>query len=209
MALDQLGDGTYKIGGRVISTVNNGAVAAASAGYVTPTHFSADGFNHQTRLRFAALPVVTGNTTGASFGSKQVFTFPAGRIRVDNVNAYFDLITFNTAAGATGDIDGGGSGDFSMGSTASADATLGGTDVDLLPSTAMLDPFVTGVGRSNAWGTLAAAAIFDGTSTPLSLYLNVIIDDADVSDGAANDNVYFTGYAKITWTFYGDNNTSA
>jgi hypothetical protein len=188
--------------------VGPGVVSGAAA-YVTAVHRGIYPGSFLTELRFTALPVVTGNATGASFGSKQIFTFPEGRLRVDNVNAYFSSITMNTAAGAAGDIaaDGAGSGDFSMGSTATADATLGGTDVDLLPSTAMLDPFVAGVGRSNAWATLVAAAVFDGTSTPLSLYLNVIIDDADVADGAANDNVYFTGYTKIIWTFYGDNVT--
>jgi hypothetical protein len=68
----------------------------------------------------------------------------------------------------------------------------------------MLDPFVAGMGRSNVGSALAAAAAFDGTSTALSLYLNAIIDDADVSDGASGDNVYFTGWARVTWCWLGD-----
>jgi hypothetical protein len=74
----------------------------------------------------------------------------------------------------------------------------------------MLDPFVAGVGRSNAWGTLAAAAIFQR-------YHNraFAVSQRDhrrrcrVADAAANDSVYFTGYAKITWTNYGDDGTEA
>ena len=186
-----------------ITTRNVGAIASASQSYVTAEE-GGNAYDHHTILNFAALPVVTGNTTGASFGSKQVYTFPAGRILIKGVTAYFSTITFNTAAGADGDIAGAGSGDYSMGSTATADATLATTDVDLLPSTAMLDPFVVGVGRSNVGSALAASAQFDGTSTALSAYLNVIIDDADVSDAAASDNVYFTGAVRVSWTWLGD-----
>lgn len=186
------------------ATSNNiGAVASASSATVVPNEYG-DSLIHQTLLSYAALPVTTGNTTGASFGSKQVYTLPQGRIFVVSNLAYFNQITFNTAAGVDGDIAGGGSGDYSMGSTATADATLSSTDVDLLPSTAMLDPFVAGVGRSNVGSALAAAAAFDGTTTALSLYLNAIIDDADVADGAASDNVYFTGWSRLTWIFLGD-----
>lgn len=162
----------------------------------------------QTVLTFTNTPVVTGNTTGASFGSAKIYDFPKGRIAVLGVTAYFTQITFNTTAGTNGDIAGGGSGDFSIGSTATADATLATTDVDMLPSTAMLDPFVTGVGRSNVVGALAAAAQFDGTTTAIDAYLNVIIDDADVSDAAASDNVYFTGTVTITWINLGDPSTT-
>lgn len=185
------------------TSVNVGAIASASQGYVTAEELG-NGIFHQTILNFAALPVVTGNTTGASFGSKAVYTFPAGRILILGNIAYFSTVTFNTAAGADGDIAGGGSGDYSMGSTATADATLATTDVDLLPSTALLDPFVAGVGRSNVGSALAAAAQFDGTTTALSAYLNCIIDDADVADAAASDSVFFTGFSRITWAFLGD-----
>lgn len=186
-----------------ITTVNIGAIASASQGYVTAEE-GGNAYLHHTILNFAALPVTTGNTTGASFGSKQVYTFPEARINVLGVTAYFNLITFNTADGADGDIAGAGSGDYSMGSTATADATLATTDVDLLPSSAMLDPFVAGVGSSAAGTALAAAAQFDGTSTAKSMYLNVIIDDADVSDAAAGDLVYFTGWVRATWLWLGN-----
>jgi hypothetical protein len=91
-----------------------------------------------------------------------------------------------------------------MGTTATADSTLATTEVDLLPSTAMLDPFVVGVGRSNVGSALAALVQFDGTTTAIDQYINVIVDDADVADGAANDNVYFTGFSRCTWIWLGD-----
>ena len=162
------------------------------------------GILRQTKLTLTNVPVVTGNTSGASFGSAKIYDFPEGRIAILGVTAKFTGITFNTEAGATGDIAGGGSGDYSLGSTATADATLSLTDVDMLPSSAMLDPFVAGVGRSNAGSALAAAAQFDGTTTAIDMYLNAIIDDADVSDGAAADSVYFTGTIYVTWANLGD-----
>lgn len=162
------------------------------------------GVLRQTKLTLTNVPVVTGNTTGASFGSAKIYDFPAGRIAILGVTATFTSITFNTEAGASGDIAGGGSGDYSLGSTATADATLSTTDVDMLPSSAMLDPFVSGVGRSNAGSALAAAAQFDGTTTAIDMYLNAIIDDTDVSDGAAADSVYFTGTIYVTWANLGD-----
>jgi hypothetical protein len=185
------------------NSVNIGTVHADSAAYLIAEDFG-NFFMHQTVLTLTSLPVVTGNTSGASFGSKQLFTFPEGRINIICCAAYFGTITFNTAAGATGDIDGAGSGDYAIGTTATADATIAGTDVNILPSTAMLDPFVAGVGRSNVGSVLAAAALFDGTSTATPVFLNVIIDDADVSDLAASDSVFFTGQVRITWQWLGD-----
>lgn len=181
-----------------------GSVPSAISDYVVAKELGGGGTVRQTILTVTALPVVTGNTTGASFGSRQIYDFPAGRILVLGVTANFTSITFNTAAGANGDIAGGGSGDYAIGTTATADATIDSTDVNLLPSSAMLDPFVSGVGRSNAGTALAASAQFDGTSTAVDAFLNVIIDDADVSDAAANDNVYFTGTITLTWIDLGD-----
>ena len=181
----------------------NSVGAAVATGGVKVTECGI-GPVRQSVFTFDKFPVTTGNTSGASFGSAKFYDFPAGRIAILGNTTNFTSITFNTEAGSNGDIAGGGSGDYSMGSTATADATLSGTDVDLLPSSAMLDPFVTGVGRGNAGSALAAVTQLDGTSTAVDAFLNVIIDDADVSDGAANDIVYFTGTATITWMNLGD-----
>lgn len=182
--------------------INNVGTAVATGG--VKAEECGIGAVRQTVFTFTRFPVTTGNTTGASFGSAKFYDFPAGRIQIHGCTANFTQITFNTEAGSNGDIAGGGSGDYSIGSTATADATLSGTDVDILPSTAMLDPFVTGVGRSNAGSALAATTQLDGTSTAIDAILNVIIDDADVADGAANDIVYFTGTVTITWANLGD-----
>lgn len=149
----------------------------------------------QTVLSLTATPVTVANTTGASFGGVKLYGFPAGRILVLGVTA--DLSMDWSAS----DIVATGSGDFSMGTTITADATLDGTDVNLLPSTGMLDPFAAGVGTAK--GALAASAQFDGTSTAIDANLNIIIDDDDV-DNAASDIVLVTGTIKLTWINLGD-----
>lgn len=179
-----------------IGTAGSGAGAAAGTG-VTATE-SGDSTVHQTTLTLVNTPVTVANTTGASFGSQKLYDFPEGRLLILGVTAYFSTIDWSGQ-----DIGATGSGDYSLGTTATADATLATTDVDLLPSSAMLDPFVAGVGSSNAGTALAASAQFDGTATPKDCYLNVIIDDADVAD-AASDIVLFTGTIKITWINLGD-----
>lgn len=179
-----------------------GAPNASVTGHISAT-YEGDGPWIKTTLTLKDVVVTTGNTTGASFGSTKLYDFPEGRIAILSNIAYFTEIDW-----AGSDIAVGGSGDYSLGSTATADATLSSTDVDMLPSTAMLDPFVAGVGRSNAGSALAALAQFDGTTTAVDMNLNAIIDDADVSDGAASDDVRFTGTIEFVWCNIGDYTTS-
>lgn len=181
-------------GGNATGTV--GAVVSGVATKVTAGE-SGQGNFRTTTLTLTEMPITVANTTGASFGSQQLYDFPAGRIFILGCTAYFGTIDWN------GQIAAAGSGDYSLGTTATADATINGTEVDLLPSSAMLDPFVSGVGRSNAGTALAAAAQFDGTATAKDLFLNVIVDDADVGDTDV-DIILFTGTIVVTWVQLGD-----
>jgi hypothetical protein len=150
---------------------------------------------NQSIITLASTPVTVANTTGSSFGGVKIYDFPAGRILVLGVTA--DL-SFDWSAT---DIVATGSGDFSLGTTITEDATLNGTEVDLLPLTGLLDPFVAGVGTGK--GALAASAQFDGTATAVDANLNIIIDDADVDDAATAD-VLVSGTVTITWVNLGD-----
>lgn len=154
-----------------------------------------NGVVHQTVLTLASTPVTVANTTGASFGGAKLYDFPAGRILALGVVADLDFNWAGTDIVATG------SGDFALGSTITEDATLDGTDVNLLPSTALTDPFVDGVGA--AAGALAASAQLDGTTDAIDANINIIIDDADVED-AASDIVLVSGTVTITWINLGD-----
>lgn len=174
-----------------------GAAATNADGGTVYARESLAGLVHKTTLTLAAFRVITGNTTGISFGSAKLYDFPEGRILILGCTSVMSTITFGA------DIASGGSGDYSIGSAATADGTLATTEVNILPSSPMLDPFVTRTG-SAAGSALAASAQIDGTSTAVDAILNCIIDDADVSDGAASDPVDFTGTVTITWVNLGD-----
>jgi hypothetical protein len=125
----------------------------------------------------------------------KVYDFPKGRIRLLGGRAKFNFNWAGTTIGA------GGSGDFSLGSTGTADATLGGTDADMMASTAMLDPFVQG--RGNGTGTMVENVSFDGTTNPVDMFLNVIVDDDDVAN-AQSAIVKITGTIEFVWTNLGE-----
>jgi hypothetical protein len=132
------------------------------------------------------------NTTGISFGSEPLITLPAGKIHILSSNVEDFLWGLENAGNAT-PIAGTMGGDISLGSTATADATLNSTDVNVLASTSY-DPFSTAVAANSGINV-----ILDGTTTPVTIYLNAIIDDADVANAAsdvleANGTFYFSWY---------------
>lgn len=202
MGFDLMTDGHLKIDGPIHNTYAAPAVPQAVAGNVIARNRLAQ---QQTFIRFDALPMSFSNAgSGAGWATKTILTWPTGYVYIHAFHAYFTRIEMVSGFG-----DLAGSGDYGFGSTATADATIATTDVDLLPSTAMLDPFVAGIGRSNVFSKLAAGAEFDGSSTPLSAHLNAIIDDADVGDLSVTPAIaLFTGYVRTTWTWYGDNETT-
>ena len=196
-------DSTYDIGNGLSDprdvnvaryVISRYGIGAKNGATVTTTEHG-DSVTHRTILTLTATPVTVANTTGASFGGLKLYDFPAGRIGVLGVTANLSFDWSGTTIAADG------SGDFSLGTTITADATLDTTDVDLLPSTALTDPFVAGVGTGK--GALAASAQFDGTTTAIDANINIIIDDVDVAD-AASDVVLVTGTITITWANYGD-----
>lgn len=144
----------------------------------------------KTTLRFVNATITVGNTSGASFGSKKIYDFPKGRILLLGGRANLEFDWSGQDIAATG------SGDASLGTTATADATLSSTDVDLMASTALTDPFVGGVGALA--GNFVNPTNFDGTGTAKDMHLNVIIDDADVAD-AASDTITLNGTVEFSW----------
>lgn len=147
--------------------------------YITITECGI-GPDHLTKLDIVGLPLTFGNTTGISFASKQLLTLPKGKIHIISSNVEDYLYDYTDDAGNVTPIAGTMGGDFSLGSTATSDATLNSTDVNILASTSY-DPFSTAVSANSAINV-----ILDGTTTPVSVYLNAIIDDADVADGASD-----------------------
>ncbi len=157
-------------------------------------------FMHRTILQLINVPVTVANTTGASFGKVQVYDFPETRFQLFGGNCDLQFNWAGTGIGAAG------SGDASLGTTGTTDATLGGTDVDLMASAALTDPFVSGVGALA--GSLVKDTEFDGSGTAKDMFLNIIIDDADVAD-LDSSVVLVNGIIEFAWVAYGDRKTFA
>ncbi len=152
---------------------------------------------HRTTITLTDTPVTAANTTGVSFGGVKIYDMPAGRVLV--LGATVGALTFDlTDDGNVTPIDGADGGDIAFGTTVAGDGTLTGTDVDIIPSHS-IDPISGG----SAGAALGASAVFDGTSTAVDIYLNVLIDDADVAD-TASDVLLVSGVLNLVWVDLGD-----
>ncbi len=149
---------------------------------------------HQTTLTFT----LTGAThdldlaDGADHGTGiKIYDFPAGDILILGATCDGVVASVNT--------DGGGATfPLSLGSVvASDDATLTGTEADIIPSTTVVDG-----SSSDFHASLAASILFQRAGgTDLDLYLNAAVTNA-VSTGAVTIEV--TGTVTISWMNLGD-----
>lgn len=173
--------------------------------------------NGLTLLTFTKLPFLVSNTTAKSFGKLKLLTMPFGRFSINGGSCIFTSVDWSTnyqavqTTGVAGTVIGAtSSGDFSVGTTGTADSTLSTTDVDIVASTAFLDPAVAGVTNNLATpgAVVNVPTEFDGSTTTTSgtaktINLNVIIDDAGVADTQAG-LIFLTGYLRIHTRWLGD-----
>lgn len=147
-------------------------------------------------FKMKALALLTTGTSGVGFGTVVIGDFPQGNLLFLGAVAYVKLTTADSDVIATFD------GDFSIGTAATADATLSGSEVDLIPSTA-LGAATAGV-SPNVRATHTAAVtgtVYDNTDGSLEANLNVLIDDASIS-GAGSFTV--DGYVVLSYIVMGD-----
>lgn len=134
--------------------------------------------------------------TGVGFGSVAVGYLPEGNILFLGAVSYIKLTKDATATGITATFDG----DYSIGSTATADATLSGTDADVIGSTA-LGAATAGVSPVSR-GANATSVILDNTDGSLELNLNLLIDDASID---ADDQLLLAvGSVELSYVILGD-----
>jgi hypothetical protein len=170
-----------------VGASNGAAVSAAEYGR---------GAYHTTVLTLAALSVTMTDAAAVAgcHGTHRLYDFPAGAIQV--LGCSYNLTTL---AGGGGIADGaalvGSLGTVAVGVD---NATLTSTEADLIASTT--GTLTAGVGTLKKHGSLVAAA-FDGTSTPVDVYLNLAVPDADSS---ADDTVTVSGTITINWIALGD-----
>jgi hypothetical protein len=153
---------------------------------------------HRTVLTFTTSPVVMTNNAGvALYGgigtttTTAVYTFPKGLIQILGADCRGTLTLTTAGALATfasvsalGQV------------TASNDATLAGTEANILASTSSSAAVAKAAVVKNI-SLIAPAAPLDGTVTAIPMFLNfVVANDASNSTGVGT----FGGTCTITWS---------
>jgi hypothetical protein len=130
------------------------------------------------KLPFKNLAVTVNGATGNGWGTAVIGGLPEGNLAILAAAAYVQLSTASASVGATFN------GNFSIGSGATADNTLSGTEVDMVASSAL--GAATAKVSPLARGASASASMVDNTDASKKINLNVLINDADISaDGVA------------------------
>lgn len=135
---------------------------------------------------------------GTEYQSTKIFTFPEGRILVLGVVATLQQKTTSAIASTLNS----GTGAISLGSAAASAVALSSTMVDLMPSTAFTSSTVINVAGTAVSSALAASAQFNGTTTPIPVYLNTAY--ATTTDVDANATQTISGTVSLVWVHIGD-----
>ncbi len=143
----------------------------------------------RTVLTLTDLAIAIGAGSTKEFGSALIFTFPQGAIKLIGV-------TINLVAVATADFSSTGDGDYALGSRAAADRDLTGADLTWSTDAATMTVTET---ASNLHDKGEVIALYDGTSTPGPVYLNLIMDN-DENTGTITVN----GTVTLIWANLGD-----
>jgi hypothetical protein len=179
------------------ATPATGLGAAAGTG-VTATEVGGGMRKVVITLTNTPIPLVD-EAAVVAYGGLKVWDAPEGAFLFHGATA--NLAVTKSSAGVNDDWDG----DFGLGTaTAGNDATLSGTEEDLIPSTATPQAVAgatTATGQSTA---TEGGAIFDGTTTAKDVYLNVLVDDADHDVTSTPCNLIMNGTIELYYTNLGD-----
>lgn len=140
---------------------------------------------------------ITGATGVAKFATTVIGDLPEGNILLLGAAAYLAFSGPGGSANLTEDWEG----DYAIGTAATADVTLNGSEVDIIPSTTLGPATAEAITRRR--GVNATQAILDNTDGSLELNLNVVVDADEVSNG---QTVTFTveGELYIAYIVLGD-----
>lgn len=134
--------------------------------------------------------------TGVAFDTGVIAGLPEGNILI--LGAVLNATLTESSANITDTFDG----DFSVGSAPTADNSLSGAEVDIIPSTAM-GAAVSSVNTVRGASTPTEnGTILDNTAGTLELNLNVLIDDASIS--ADNETLVVEGVLHLVYSILGD-----
>jgi hypothetical protein len=129
-------------------------------------------------VNFTTAVSVTATGAAVGFGTAVIGDLPEGNILFFGAVAYVQF----SGTGSDANLDAAWDGDFSIGTGPTADVTLSGAEIDIIPSTALGAATAEVSPRVRAIN--ATQTIFDNTDGSLELNLNVLIDAANIVDGA-------------------------
>lgn len=142
-----------------------------------------------TKLTIAVrdLAMTVDGASGVGVGAAVAYDLPEANILLLGAVSYLSF----AASGSEDDLDADWEGDYGVGTTPAADATITGTDVDIIPSTAIAAATAEVSPRTRGAG--ATQAILDNTDGSLEINVSLLIDDANI--GA--DDIAFTVNGEI------------
>lgn len=165
-------------------------------------HARGIGAIQKERLVLTDTPIVMVDNAGTvAFGSLKLFDVAEGLMLFHG--AVMNLALTLTAAG----IDADWNGDIGLGTVAANNGggPLATTEQNLVPNTAIpqaVASVTTGDGQST--GT-ESGSLFDGTTTPVDVFLNILVDDADHDITTTPTNIIVNGQIDLIYTLLGDN----
>ena len=178
-----------------------GSVPSAVSGPVTVEEMGTDAMR-RTRFTLTDLPIsVVSVTTGNGVGGTQIYDFPEGYIQ--RMGCVANLSVSIATASQADFTDATPEGDMGVGTVAPANADALGTDAtddDFATATA----FVMSAYADSAVDLPSeAAALVDGSATAVNLFVNFLVDAADIDDDATTE-VLVSGTIDVVWSLIGD-----
>lgn len=170
-----------------------GSVASASG--VTASSTSGGVFKTVLTLTNTVITMTDAGAAG-SHGSLKVMDFPAGNIAFLGATSDLAIVAGSGGITDTAAVVGG----VGTATVGTGDATLTGTEQDLVPSTAAT--LTAGAGAMDGESVTAGIAVFNGTATAIDAYLNFAVPDAG---STANDTLTVNGTITLVWSNLGDN----
>lgn len=187
-----------------VRKLNNivGALNASASAGSSPVNASIETTNSaagmtKTVITLSGLEVaMTDATTAGSHGSVKVYDFPECNMFFLGGTCDLTIVAGGEGITDTAAVVG------AVGTTAVGvdNATLTGTEADLIPSTA--STLTAGAGVTKGKTLTAGAIVFDGTSTAKDAYLNFAVPDAG---STADDTLTVSGTITLVWSNLGDN----
>jgi len=147
----------------------------------------------------AGTTITVDASSGAGWGTVVMGDFPAGNILFLGAVSYLQF----SGTGSDADLDATWEGDYSIGTTPTADNTLATTEIDIVVSTALaaataeVSPKTRAISANGDTGE-----IHDNTDGSLELNVNLLIDDANIA--GVDSVITVTGELYIHYVVLGD-----